>query len=238
MNSSDYEQIWEAILASPFQGVYLMDLYWLAVAVVSRAEKVFIEAPKPTGPDNYLKVNAELVGELFSLLGDAARIKALLTERQRRDNQGEINFEMHVRRVKWLRNEVLKGVKLARTFEARVRNTLEHFDEYLDGATVGFATHDIPTPALVPIDFVVSRRSALEQFAVQQRIPHLYFMRVFIASERVFVNCGEEISIQALHTECRRIAKRLKPMVPEADKPPNERGTSMLVITDTTFPER
>jgi hypothetical protein len=83
---------------------------------------------------------------------------------------------------------------------------------------------------------VVSRRRTLQRSPSSRRYPHYYFMRVHIAAERTFVNCEREISIQALHDECRRIAKRLTPSVPEPDAKPDERGSPMLVIADNTFP--
>lgn len=165
------------------------------------------------------------------MLGSAARINALVGERSKR-KQATGNYEIQRRRADWLRNDVLKGISLTRLFEAKVRNTLEHFAEYIDEAAIGFATNKTPTPSLAPIDFVVSRRRALQRFAVEQKVPHLYFIRVFITSERVFVNCGHEISIQALHTECRRIVKRLAPLMRDQ----REGGSSMLVIARATFP--
>ena len=123
-------------------------------------------------------------------------------------------------------------MRLEKLLHNSVRNTLEHFDEYVDQSAIGFAQGSTPVPSIAPIDFVVSRRRALRRFALERKIPHLYFMRVFIASERIFVNRGHEISIQALHTECRRIVKRVLPLVPDS----GAQGSSMMIITSATFP--
>jgi hypothetical protein len=231
MDAVDYDELWGSIERSPFAGTYIDELYRLAQQVVTLAEDVFRVAPKPTGPDHFLQIDHDVMHDLFTLVSSAAHISAMVGERKKQPWQTEQTYEIQRRRAGWLRTDVLKGVKLSALFQAKVRNTLEHFDEYIDEGAIGFATHQHPTPSLAPVDFVVSRRHALRRFAVQRRVPHLFFMRVFIASERVFVNCGHEISIQALHTECRRIVKRLAPFMQDRER----EGSSMLVISIDTF---
>lgn len=231
MNVVDYDRLWESIKRSPFAATYTDELYRLARQVVTLAEDVFSVAPKPTSPDDRLQIDHDVMHSLFTLLGSAAHINAMIGERKKQGWQGEQAYEIQRRRAEWLRTEVLKGVKLSALSQAKIRNTLEHFDEYIDEAAVGFVTHKHPTPSLAPLDFVVSRRRALQRFAFQRRVPHLFLMRVFIASERVFVNCGHEISVQALDVECRRIVKRLAPAMQDRE----EGGSAMLVINTDTF---
>lgn len=232
MAAAQYDQLWDSIKRSPFGSTYLDEPYALAKQVVTTAEDVFRAAPKPAEPADRLQIDHDIMRNLFTLLGSAARINALIGDRPQQRWQTEQDYEIQRRRTEWLRIGILKGIKLSALHSAKVRNTLEHFDEYIDGAAIGFATNKTPTPSLAPIDFVVSRRRALQRFAVERKVPHLFFIRVFIASERVFVNCGHEISIQALHTECRRIVKRLAPLMRDRE----EGGRSMLVIAQATFP--
>lgn len=236
MGDAGYDALWDAIASSPFGTTYIGELHSLAAEVAALADDVFAAAPKPKTADDFLKVDHALMRKLFTLLGVAARISAMLTERPRRKDQSARDHEVLKRRARWLRDEVLRGVKLERIFEAKVRHTLEHFDEYIDETAIKYATRRLPTPSLAPVDMVVSRRRTLQRFAIQQKVPHCYFMRVYIAAERTFVNCEREISIQALRDECRRIAKRLTPYVPEPDAKPDARGSSILVIADNTFP--
>jgi hypothetical protein len=234
VKASDYDELWHGIVRSPLAGAYIRELHSLATEVVRLAEEVFEAAPRPTASDSdCLRVDHAIMSKLFTLVGDAARISAMLSERPRRERSAR-EYEVHRRRVAGLRNEVLKNVRLERVFEAKVRHTLEHFDEYIDRTAVKYATGQIPTPSVAPIDLVVSRRRALERMPVRGRRPHVYYMRVFIASERVFINCGHEVSVQALRDECRRVAKRLAHYVPEPDEH-GERGSSMLVIKPATF---
>jgi hypothetical protein len=232
-DASRDEDLWGTIVASPLASAYVTELHSLAEDVVRLANDVFEGAPRPKTADDYLKVDHEIMAKLFALLGAAARISATLTDRRRRRDQSARQYEIQTKRVAWLRDEVLRNVKLERVLEPKVRHTLEHFDEYMDKTAIRYATGQIPTPSIAPIDFVMSRRRVLERFDIGGKSPGIYFVRVFIASERVFVNCGHEISVQALHDECRRIAKRLSPQVPRDVG--GERGSSMLVITRETF---
>lgn len=83
---------------------------------------------------------------------------------------------------------------------------------------------------------VVGRRETLTQFAVERHAPRVHFLRAYIAQEKVFVNGELEVNIQSLQGECRRIAQRLAPLLPEDLERPAQRGSMMLVITDKTFP--
>jgi hypothetical protein len=231
---SDFDQLWSSIGASPFASIYIDELYRLARQVVTLAEAVFDATPRGRADDR-IQVDHKIMQDLFTLLGSAARIASILkTPGHRRGDQTDEEFEVQRRRATWLREHVLNGVRLSAVLAPKVRHTLEHFDEYLDEAALGFATHRTATPSLVPIDFVVSRRRVLEALARHRGEHNVFFMRVFIASERVFVNCGHDISIEALRVECRRIVKRLAPARGDRE----EGGSSMLVITDTTFPAR
>ncbi len=201
VGAAEYDALWDAIASSPFGSTYIGELHSLAAEVVALAEDVFAAAPRPKTVDDFLKVDHALMRKLFTVLGAAARISAMLTDRPRRKDQSARDHAVLKRRARWLREEVLRGVKLERVFEAKVRHTLEHFDEYIDDTAIKYATRQLPTPSLAPVDIVVSRRRALRHFAVQQKVPHSYFMRVYIAAERTFVNCEREISVQALRDE-------------------------------------
>lgn len=236
MGDAGYDALWDAIASSPFGTTYIGELHSLAAEVAALADDVFAAAPRPKAADDFLKVDHAVMRKLFTLLGAAARISAMLMERPRRKDQSARDHEVLKRRARWLRDEVLRGVKLERIFEAKVRNTLEHFDEYIDETAIKYATRRLPTPSLAPVDMVVSRRQTLQRFAIQQKVPHCYFMRVYIAAERS-LNADLALAVhERLRDECRRIAKRLTPSVPEPDAKPDARGSSMLVIADNTFP--
>lgn len=232
METSDYDELWRRIVESPLAGAYIQELHSLAAEVVQLSDEVFQAVPRPKPSDDYVRVDHTIMRKLYTIIGDATRVSAMLNKRPR-GQQTARQHEVHNRRAAWLRNEVLEDIKLERVFEAKVRHTLEHFDEYIDRTAIKYATREMSTPSVAPMDFVLGRRKALA-IELQGRVPNIYFMRVFIAEERVFVNCGYEIDVESLREECREVAKRLTPLVPEP-LPSGERGSPLFVITPATF---
>jgi hypothetical protein len=232
----DYESIWASIAASPLAGAYITEAYWLAANVVRRAEAVFRSATTPRKPsESYIKVDHDLTTTLTTLLGQAVRLKALLTERSRNRNQTEVQHETQVRRARWLRDELLKGVKIKALLDSNIRNSLEHFDEYLDDVAIRCHEATIPRPTSVPLDVSVGRRKTFERFPIGGKRPHVENLRVYVAADKVFVNAGHEINIRALHDEARRIMKRLERLVPKDEEHPEQRGSSVFILTDSSF---
>lgn len=163
----DYESVWAAIAASPLAGAYITEAYWLAANVVRRAEEVFRSATTPRKPTEiYIKVDHDLTTTLTPLLGEAVRLKTLLTERPRSRNQTEVQHEIQVRRARWLRDELLKGVRIRALLDSKVRNSIEHFDEYLDDVAIRCYEGTIPRPTSVPLDVSVGRRKTFEGFPI------------------------------------------------------------------------
>jgi hypothetical protein len=58
---------------------------------------------------------------------------------------------------------------------------------------------------------------------------------VYIASEKVFVNAGREVSVRALRDEARRIVKRLEPLLPNHERFHENRGLLVFILTDQSF---
>jgi hypothetical protein len=225
--------IWRAIVESPLAGAYVTEAYSLAVDVVERADSVMANASPPPSGSSYIKVDHKLMAELVMLTGEAARLKALITDRPRGKKESAAQYEVRRGRTSWLSDELLRGLGISALHEAGVRNSIEHFDEYLDETALDASQQKLPLPVVVPLDFAVGRRSTLSQFPIQNERPNVHMLRVYIASERMFVNAGKEVNIRNLRNECRRIAKRLAPLVPQGES--GERGSSMYVLTSATF---
>jgi hypothetical protein len=94
----------------------------LAANVVRRAEEVFQSAKTPAKPtESYIKVDHDLTTTLTTLLGEAVRLKSLLSERTKNKHQSDAERDIQVRRTRWLRDELLKDVKLSALFDSKVR---------------------------------------------------------------------------------------------------------------------
>lgn len=229
---------WVAVVNSPFAGVYITELYWLARDTREACLRTFDAAIAPPPESSYIKVDHELHRELYRILNNAARMKALIKSRVKSRNQSASAYEFQEFRTNWL-GRILGGISTSELLHAKVRNTLEHFDEYLDQTAIRSWRGSIPTPTLIPTDMTLGRDGTLEQFDIGGTSPTIYPLRVYLAEERVFVNCGERISLQEVADECQAIQTRLEGLDPNLANPGNdeemERGSSMLVITADSF---
>jgi hypothetical protein len=233
VEQSQYDDTWRRILASPLSSAYVFEVHAVAADIVERADRVFTQAPRPPRGESYIRVDHGLMADLMALTNAAARLKALLTDRPRNKTESVTQFELRRRRVAWLREEILSGLKIEILLETGVRHSLEHFDEFLDRTALAAVDERLPMPALIPLDMAVGRRSTLSQFATRGARLHVKYLRVFIASERVFVNADREVNIEKLRVECRRIVRRLNQRVPRDDD--GARGSFVHVLTPETF---
>ena len=217
----EFDAMWRAVKESPLAGIYINELYWLAVRVCGRAEHIFDAAPPGLVTDNYVTVDFDLGDEMYALLSETGRIRQLLTDRGKNGKETRTQYEMRKRRILWLRDEILGGIKLVETRNSDVRNTLEHFDEAIDHVSANFAEKAWPVPALLPWDVIVSKRGVV-------LAPTVWWLRTYLADEEVFVNCGQEIDVRAVHRECGDIRDRIAAVAPPGDI--GERGGSITAL--------
>ena len=105
MSDAKQESRWEAIARSPLFGFYVWELYWLAANVARLADEVFEETK--VGPDDgrdFIGIDADLHGKLYVILGEAAKIRALIENRPRRGNQSQALYAVQTQRTKALRD--------------------------------------------------------------------------------------------------------------------------------------
>jgi hypothetical protein len=105
-------EVWRRIAQSPLRGIYLVEAHSFAWNIVQRADDVFAQAPAPPPDETYIQVDHSLMGQLTTLLGEATRLRALVTPRGRNAEQTQAQHEVQVRRARWSRDEVLVGVEL------------------------------------------------------------------------------------------------------------------------------
>jgi hypothetical protein len=212
-------------------GVYLEELHSLAHGIAESCEAVFASAPAPANAQqSYIRPEHVLLRVIQAALSDAARIRLLVTDRRRRRDQDPLEHAVQVKRTAWLR-EILAGLELDAVLDPEVRHSLEHFDEYLDRTGVAGVRAEISTPTMLPIDFVLGRDGSLEQFDVGGAKPTVYPIRVYLAEERVFVNAGERIDLEALRRQAASIVERVGPLLPEPARDP-PRGSGMLLVLE------
>jgi hypothetical protein len=235
-SSADWDTLWLGIRNSPIAGLYLSELHGIAEAVVRSTETVFERVRTSEGDAAHIQVDHEVSGMLVDAVTNAARIRSLVVARPRDGSESAVTFELRARRAAWFREEVLQGLRLDMVLGASVRNTLEHFDEYIDDLARRAAKKQLPSPILVPVDFLMSHGRTLD-FLLQRGGGVLRPLRGYYADERLFVNAGREVDVDALNGECRAIRDRVAQHLP-AGVLEEPGGSAMYVLTDTSFEVR
>ena len=107
--------------------LYIHELWWLAHGIKTKTDKLFAEAKVPD-EGNVIQVSPELHSLIASVLSEAANLKKLLvTPSARLNGESGRQYRLRKARAAALR-ELLAGVTLAELLNAKVRNTLEHFE--------------------------------------------------------------------------------------------------------------
>lgn len=94
-------------------------------------------------------------------------------------------------------------------FNSRVRNTLEHFDEYLDDAVLEYESGELEKKAPMALYNV----NNLELGVIT---PAPYPIRLYVSEERKFYNMGHAIDIGALYAEAQAIRARVQDLMRRA----------------------
>lgn len=180
--------------------LYFHELRWLAHSIQIKAEKLFAETKVPE-EGNVIQVSPELHSLIASILSDAANLRKLVeTPNARLHGETGRRFRLRKSRATALR-KAIKDIQLVELLNSKVRNTLEHFDEYLDEANTMLSEAKAPPSPVAAYNMVLSR---WEIFT-----PPVYPVRLYISSERKFYNMKWSVDIDALHKEARAIIECL-----------------------------
>ena len=192
----------KAVNNSLLSSMYLLELWLLADNVREQCERIFQITQIGPG-ETFLRVSKEVHGLIASILSNAANIKKLLdTRASQRKHESKIAYAMRQRRSKAL-SDILNGIELEFLLESKVRNTLEHFDEYLDEADELVTIKGHPTATLAVSNMVLSHWDSMAGESI-------YPIRVYIVSERKFYNMKWSIDLGKIHAESLLIVERFK----------------------------
>jgi hypothetical protein len=210
-------------LNTPVLHVYLARLYSLALAVREGCDDVFARAPAklPNGSD-YFKVEPGTLARIDGILVDAANIRRLLVERERGSKESARSYNFRVCRTEMFAL-LLRGVATDSLLDANLRNSLEHFDEYLDKYAAADLAGERIGPGMAAYNIVVSRLDAIE---IIGRGP-AYPLRVYSAGERVYYNFDRKVDLNRLREQASAVAERLR-QLPSLQR--EEEPGGMLVV--------
>ncbi|KOG92652.1 hypothetical protein AL345_14765 [Aeromonas caviae] len=188
--------------------LYFQELWWLARGVKTKAERLFSEA---TVPDTgyVMQVNADLHSLIASLLSDATNLKKLVITPDTR-LRGESGPQFRLRKARALElKKVITGIELTEMLNVKIRNSLEHFDEYLDEANLSISTAKSPPAPIALYNILLSHWEVTN--------PRAYPIRVYVSSERKFYNMKWSVDIGKIHQESTAIVERLSAYLGFAD---------------------
>lgn len=181
------------------QKVYLFEIWSLAQAVKTKAERVFEETKDLKGHSQ--RADPKVHALIASLLSDAANLKKLVvTPPHRIRDESPRMHKLRVSRAASL-NRTIAAVPLPTLLDPKVRNTLEHFDEYLDEANLMLTDSKGGPAALAAFNLSLSSWSVFTD--------KIYPVRVYIVSERKFYNMKWSVDIGAMHEEASALLEHL-----------------------------
>ena len=190
----------ETVLA-PLFTVYVHQLFALALSIREACDQIFLDTPVPE-KGFYINVSPQIHARIDSALIGAANIKKLLrTPEKRGSSESQRVYKFRIERSRLLA-EWLAEVDLAEILNTKVRNTLEHFDEYLDAENVKLSAGGAPPAPVAAYNMVLSHWEVTN--------PRVYPIRVYIAVERRYYNLKHSIDLGRLRDEADAILKQLK----------------------------
>jgi hypothetical protein len=189
------------MLDGAFLHIYFFELWALADSVIKKCSQIFKECPIPE-KDGYIKVDPSIHSQIASLLSEAANLKKLLaipTKRGFKETKQEFQFRLE--RTKVI-NEALQEPVLKELSNIETRNSVEHFDQYLDRANLKLSGTNNPESGFVLYNMVLSSWKVFDKKA--------FPLKLYVADERKYYNLEWVADLNALHAEASDLIARLR----------------------------
>lgn len=210
MAEADGDAAWAAISKGVFMGMLVEELTYLCDQIVKGCDQAFGRAEPPTAGTNYFRSDPEAITILERVVSDAARAKALIEHRQKGKKQHAGEYVVQEARASWFQ-EVFAGIELAPLLTSQLRNSIEHFDEYVIGLAYDDHRGRVPPATFYPTNWLFGSK---EWRGYDLDLPdNMVPVRVYFVAERAFVNCGREADIGGIADAARQMLDRLKLVV-------------------------
>jgi hypothetical protein len=181
-------------LDSMLVDLYFAEAWSLAISVREQCERVFDLAKNSVEAGGaYMAINPEVHKIIALCLSDAANLKKLFrTSSNRGEKETKRSFDLRCYRAQML-SDLLSGIPFKELTNARLRNTIEHFDEYLDSAVLALSDKQSRKSPWAGYNLVVS------SLAVHD--PPVHPIRVYSADDRTYHNFRWSIDLDLLYKE-------------------------------------
>lgn len=181
--------------------IYFYEIWSLANSIKRKSESLFSAALIPD--DGYIfQSDPEIHSLIDSIISDAASIKKYVSVPERpAKNEGRRQFELRKARSKILK-DLIECAEVSEILNSKVRNTLQHFDEYLDESNINLIDSKDPDIGLAAYNLVISSFDAIDT--------KLYPIKLYVSSERKFYNMKYEIDLGKISSEANDILAVIK----------------------------
>lgn len=188
-------------LNSSFFHVYFQELWGLAESISKKCSDVFSDCPVPTD-GGYIKVDPALHSTIASLLAEAANLKKMLAIPEKAGfKETSEQFAFRTERTTLL-NEALQFPPLVEVSRVETRNSVEHFDQYLDRASLSLKRSESTESGMALYNMVLSSWSVFDKKS--------FPLKVYVADERKYFNLELVADLNALHEECTDLIARIR----------------------------
>lgn len=180
--------------------IYIHEVWRLSNEIVTNCEKVFDEATIPD-KEYIIQVSPNIHSHIIYILINSANLKKLIfpSENKSKD-ESKKQYEFRLERSKLLK-ELFNGIDIKEIKNSKVRNTLEHFDEYIDKENLKLESSDKKVSPFAAYNMALSDWGAFS--------PPVYPIRLYISKEKKFYNMGFSIDIGKIYEEAKAIIERL-----------------------------
>jgi hypothetical protein len=183
------------------EAIYFKELAFRCTEIKEECEEVFaVAVPSEETPFTILHAVHSSLG---LVLTSAANVKKLLDDKRPRDKrfESEDSYKQRLARAKMLQTEI-DGIDITEMLDVQVRNTLEHFDEYLDTESVRLSHETVPSGVVFNVGMLDRNRININGD------PPLH-IRTYEIGTRKLIHLRGEIDIGKIYDSAVAILKRL-----------------------------
>lgn len=190
-----------AFLDSPLFHVYFHELWGLAESISSKCDQVFKECTTPK-KGGYIKVDPALHATIASLLAEAANLKKMLAIPEKPGFKQTLEqFSFHKERSSAMA-EALGSPPLVEISRIEARNSVEHFDQYLDRASLSLKASDASESGMALYNMVLSSWAVFDKKS--------FPLKLYVADERKYYNLEHVADLGAIAMESDDLIGRIR----------------------------
>ncbi len=211
---------------SKLQDIFIRELFYLCYHIEKTADSLFSEY-QVRSDEVFFSSKMEGLDLVYSLLSSAAKVQELIISYDK--------TTLHLDRANHIKS-ILKGLNLNEVYNKKVRNTVEHFSEYLDEANRKHTLFNSSQRYFVAFNMIISHWEPFnlagfpfKLYKTHQLDLPLYPVRIYIASEKRFYNMDWSINLDSLRNEAHLIKEYLSSQKLFKEKSPEDWVSGLIV---------